>query len=44
LPGRALLNAFLHPQFIIQKMVGKGSGSEIDMIDANAITIPIGAD
>jgi len=45
---RALLDAFLHTQFVVQEMVGNGSGAadniNINAVDANAISVAIGAD
>jgi hypothetical protein len=45
----ALLSAFLHTQFVVQKMVGKCTGAVVtgidavvDAIDANAIAVAIG--
>ena len=35
----ALLNTFLHTEFVVQKVVGKCSGVAIDAVDANAIAI-----
>jgi hypothetical protein len=50
----ALLNAFLDTQFVVQKMIGNGSGAggntdvsirvSINAVDPNAIAIAIGAD
>jgi len=50
----ALLNAFLDTQFVVQKMIGNGSGaagntnvsisSSINAVDPNAMAIAIGAD
>lgn len=39
----ALLNPFLHPQFIVKKMVRDGSRAAVDTVDPNAIAIAIGA-
>jgi hypothetical protein len=48
----ALLNAFLDTQFVVQKMIGNGSGAagntnvsiSINAVDPNAIAVAIGAD
>jgi hypothetical protein len=42
--NRGLLNPFLHPQFIIQKMIRKRSRLAVDMVDANPVPVAIGAD
>ncbi len=38
------LNAFLHPQLVVQKMIGNKSSISVYAVDADAITIPVGAD
>ena len=40
----ALLNTFLHAEFVVQKMVGKCSSITIDAVNANAIAVAIGTD
>jgi hypothetical protein len=44
LVDRAFLNAFLDAELIIQKMIREGCGVAINVVDANAIAVAIGAD
>src|SRR5208283_2071590 len=39
-----LLLALLYPQFIVEEMIGKRFCAAIDVIDADAVAIAIGAD
>jgi len=38
------LNSLLHPEFVIQEVIGNHARDAVNAVDANAIAIAVGAD
>ena len=43
LSNRYFANAFLHPKFVIQKMIGEGTGFGVYTVNPDAVAVAVGA-